>query len=91
MPKKKGIYVSLPDILYRDAIDKLLFGYVMGFRNRNLGKILEVREACQRFMEDFNISEDQIDLDSAVKSFYRMFKEYQQIRDHNGNSTEKGS
>lgn len=85
MPKKKGIYVDLPKLLYRDTIDKLLLGYVLAFRNRNVLKILEVREACKEFMVDFNLTEEEYSLDTMVNCFYRMFNEYKQIREYNEN------
>jgi hypothetical protein len=89
MPKTKGIYVDLPKLLYRDTIDKILLGYVLGFRNRNVLKILEVREACKDFMADLNLTEEDYSLDTAVNCFYRMFNEYKQIREYNENLSNK--
>lgn len=86
MPKKKGIYVDLPKLLYRDTIDKLLLGYVLGFRNRNVLQVLEVREACKQFMEDFNLGEDDYPLDTAISTFYRLFKEYITLRHQRNDS-----
>lgn len=80
MPKTKGLYINLPRLLIRDTIDKCLLGYVMGYRNHNVLKVLEVRAACVQFMEDFGLSEDDYPLDTAVSTFYKLFKEYQEIK-----------
>lgn len=80
MPKTKGLYLNLPKLLKRDTLDKLLLGYVMGYRNQNLLKVLEVRAACIQFMEDFNLAEDDYPLDTAITTFYNLYKEHQEFR-----------
>jgi hypothetical protein len=83
MPKKKGIYANLPKLIYRDSIDKILFGYVMGFRNRNELQILEIKAACEQFLEDMEISECEYSLENAMQTFYRMHLTYSEFRKYN--------
>lgn len=83
MPKRKRIYDGLPKILYRDTIDKMLFGYVLGFRNRNSLQVLEIREGCAQFLKDMELSEDDYSLENAMQTFYRMHLTYNDFQKFN--------
>lgn len=93
MPKTKGIYANLPKLLYRDTVDKILFGYVMGFRHRNQLQILEIKAACEQFLEDMELSECDYSLENAMQTFYRMhivygeFVKFNRKQDATRNST----
>jgi len=94
MPKLKGIYLNLPRIVYGDAVEKILFGYVMGFRNRNILGVLEITEACRQFIIDFELSEEEWSEDICKQSFYRMYHRNSEFvkynRKQNGECNKKG-
>ena len=85
MPKTKRIYGKLPKILIRDTTDKMLFGYVMGFRNRNTLGILEIREGCEQFLKDMELDEEDYSLENAQQTFYRMHLTFNEFKKHNRN------
>ena len=91
MPKPKRFYVNLPKLLTQDTIDKILLGYVLGFRYRNVLKVLEIREACRQFLEDMNLTEEDYPLDVCEQTFYRLFHKYQEFRKFNTKQDERKS
>lgn len=93
MPKNKGLYVNLPRLLKRQAVDLIMLGYVMGYRHVSAIPVLQIRKGIQLFMEDMGLSEDDYPLDSAIVTYYRMLKEYHkfQFDDKNkGNTPGRG-
>ena len=80
MPKHKTFYIDLPKLITRDAIDKLMFGYVLGYRFRNVLPVITVRKAITEFTKEFGLNEDTYPMDSAVVTFYNMFKEYKKFK-----------
>jgi hypothetical protein len=76
MPKNKGLYVNLPKLLKRQAIDLIMLGYVMGYRHVSPIPVLQIRKGIKLFMDDMGLSEDDYPLDSAIVTYYRMLKEY---------------
>lgn len=79
MPKKKGFYINLPKFVTRDALDKIMFGFVLGYKYRGIIPIMLVKEAIMKFQEEFNLTDDEYPLDSAVVTFYNILKEYQEF------------
>ena len=75
MPKTKELYINLPKLLNRQTVDLLMLGYVLGYRNKSPIRILQVREAIKEFIEDFEFSEDEFPLDSAVTRFYNIYND----------------
>jgi len=76
MPKDKGLYVHLPRLLKRQAIDLIMLGYVMGWRHVSPIPVLQIRKGIEHFMEDMGLGEDDYPLESAVTTYYRMLGEY---------------
>lgn len=84
MPKERGLYLNLPRLLTRQTMDHILLGYVIGFRHISPLLILQVRAAVEKFIEDFQISEDDYPLDSMLRNFYKIYddlSEYQKLND----------
>ena len=80
MPKDKGLYVHLPRLLKRQAVDLLMLGYVMGYRHVSPIPVLQIRKGIQKFMEDMGLGEDDYPLDSAIVTYYRMLGEYNKFK-----------
>lgn len=80
MPKDKGLYVDIPKLLKRQTIDVLMLGYVLGYRHSSIFKVLQVKKGIEAFMIDTGLGEDDYPLDSAIVTFYRMFKEYNKFK-----------
>jgi len=76
MPKQKGLYVSLPKLLTRQAVDILMLGYVMGYSDSAPIPILQIRKGVEKFMQRMDLQEDDYPLDSAIVTYYRMLGEY---------------
>jgi hypothetical protein len=76
MPKTKGLYVSLPKLLTRQAVDILMLGYVMGYSDSAPIPILQIRKGVEKFMQRMDLQEDDYPLDSAIVTYYRMLGEY---------------
>lgn len=81
MPKQKGLYIDLPRLLVRETIDKLMLGYVLGYRNISPIRVLQVTKGIKSFMEDMQLTEEDYPLDSAIVTFYRMLNEYNSFKD----------
>jgi hypothetical protein len=88
MPKDKGLYVHLPRLLKRQAVDLLMLGYVMGYRHVSPIPVLQIRKGIQKFMEDMGLGEDDYPLDSAIVTYYRMLGEYNKFK-YNDKSDQK--
>jgi hypothetical protein len=89
MPKIKGLYVNLPRLLMADTVDKLMLGYVIGFRVHSKPfPVMQVRRAIEQFMIDFGLSEDDYPLESAQVTFYRLLKQYRKF-DYNDSNTKR--
>jgi hypothetical protein len=89
MPKDKGMYVNLPKLLKRQAIDLIMLGYVMGYRHVSSIPVLQIRKGIQLFMSDMNLSEDDYPLESAVVTYYRMLKEYNKFNFNDNSNKER--
>jgi len=74
MPKQRGIYLNLPQLLTRQTIDHIMLGYVIGYRHTSkVGDVLQVRAAVDKFREDFGINEDEYSFDSMIRNFYKIY------------------
>lgn len=85
MPKERGLYLNLPRLLTRQTMDAILLGYVLGYRHCSPLQILQVRAAIEKFIEDFDLSEDDYSFDSAITRFYSLYDdlhEYTKSADH---------
>ena len=79
MPKEKEIYLCLPKLLRRETLDRLMLGYVLGYRHVSAIPILQVRAGIQKFIEDMDLTEDDFPLDSAVVRFYNLYYDLNQM------------
>jgi hypothetical protein len=78
MPKKKKLYANMEKLLVKEAIDHLMFGYIICGR-RTLPSV-SLKHMMECSMEDFCLGEDDYPLDLAIQNWYRMFKEYVEFR-----------
>lgn len=78
MPKDKKIYINIPKFYRYDAIDKLMFGYVMGIRD--VLPSVTIHRALEIFMDKYNLNEDNYPMDQAKQTWYRMFESYKEYR-----------
>ena len=83
MPKVKGLYVSLPKLLTRQAVDIMMLGYVMGYSDSCTIPILQIKKGIEKFMKKMDLSEDDYPLDSAIVTYYRMIGEYNNFVKYN--------
>lgn len=89
MPKQKGLYIDLPKLLIRETIDKLMLGYVLGYRHISPIRVLQVKKGIEMFMEDMKLSEEDYPLDSAIVTFYRMLSEYNTFQNESNTQRRK--
>lgn len=73
MPKEHRIFIDVPRLYKRQALDHIMFGYVTGIRRVLPSE--SIKKCIIRFLEDNEMSEDDYSLDSALKSFFRMQEE----------------
>ena len=78
MPKKKKYYVDLPKLILYDTLDKLMFGYVMGTMDTLPSVSLKI--AMERFIETYQLHEDNYPFDQGLATWYRMFDSYREWR-----------
>ena len=86
MPKERGLYLNMPRLLTRQTMDHLLLGYVIGYRHISPVSVLQVRAAVEKFIEDFELSEDDYPYDSMLSSFYRL---YDDLSEYNKQRTDQ--
>lgn len=73
MPKETGFSHNLPRLITRQTLDHILLGYVLGYRHISPLGVLQVRAAIEKFIEDFELSEDEFSFDSALTRFYALY------------------
>jgi len=78
MPQTKPIIKGVPRLYRMQAVDHMMFGYVMGMMTALPG--LSVKRCVESFMQEFDLCEDNYPLDSAHVHFYKMFKEFRAVR-----------
>ena len=81
MTKAKPIIINCEKLLRHDKLDSLMFGYVLGVTN--ILPSVPILKALELFMRDFNLSEDEYNMDSAQSKFYVMHKEFREFRKEN--------
>ena len=74
MPRYKPIVINCAKLLRHDKLDSMMFGYVIGVTN--ILPSVPITKALELFMRDFNLSEDEYSMDSAMNMYYKMFKEF---------------
>jgi len=79
MPKEKELYLCVPRLLRKETLDRLMLGYVLGYRNISPIRILQVRAAIKQFIDDFELTEDDFPLDSAVVRFYNLYSDLNEM------------
>ena len=89
MPREKGLYVHLPRLLKRQAVDLLMLGYVMGYRHKSPLPVLQIKTGIEHFKEDMGFSEDDYPLQSAIVTYYRMLDEYNKMKIYDKSDTKR--
>ena len=75
MPKETGFNHNLPRLITRQTLDHILLGYVLGYRHISPLSVLQVRAAIEKFIEDFELSEDEFPFDSVISRFYIIYED----------------
>ena len=70
--KQKGYLYSIHKFYTYQALDLVMFGYVLG-ATRTL-PTLSVNKAIEMFLDDFNLCEDEYCVEAARASYYRIMK-----------------
>jgi hypothetical protein len=78
MPKEKGIISDVPRLYKVQALDNIMFGYVLGMKTALPS--LSIERCVDSFMQEFDLSEDEYSRDSALCQFYRYFDLMRKIR-----------
>lgn len=73
MPKEKGMYLNMSRLLTRQTIDHILLGYVLGYRHSSQLPVLQVRAAIDKFIDDFQLSEDDYPFETCMRTFYKLY------------------
>lgn len=73
MPKKNKIEYAIPRLYRSNALSLLLFGYIKGARSTL--HTITIDEAITMFMSDFNLTDEDINTESAKVIFNRMQKD----------------
>jgi hypothetical protein len=89
MPREKGLYVHLPRLLKRQAVDLMMLGYVMGYRHTSPIPVLQIKRGIEKFKEDMGFSEDDYPLQSAIVTYYRMLDEYNKMKIYDKSDTKR--
>ena len=89
MPKEKGLYVHLPRLLKRQAVDLIMLGYVMGYRHVSAIPVLQIKKGIEEFKKDMNFSEEDYPLQSALVTYYRMLDEYNKMKEYDKSDTKR--
>jgi len=58
----------------RQCLDHIMYGYINGIRKAMPS--LTIQESISMFLEDNDLSEDDLPLLTAVQTYYRMREEY---------------
>lgn len=74
MPKKKKYYVNLPKLILYEALDLLMFSYIMGMQRGMPSATL--KKCMELFIDDYNLNEDNYPMEQALQTWYRMHKMY---------------
>jgi len=70
--KQKGYLYSIHRFYQYQALDLVMFGYVLG-ATKTLPS-LPITKAVEMFLSDFNLCEDEYCLETARFTFYRILK-----------------
>ena len=84
MPNERPLEGSLPKLLTRETMDRLMLGYVLGFRHISPLKVLQVKAAIEEFKNDLGLSEDEFPLQSAIVRFYSLYDDFKAFPDWAG-------
>jgi hypothetical protein len=74
MAKEKMIFFNVPKMYKRQCLDHIMYGYINGIRKAMPS--LTIQESISMFLEDNDLSEDDLPLLTAVQTYYRMREEY---------------
>lgn len=89
MPKERGLYLNLPRLLTRQTMDHILLGYVIGYRHISPLNVLQVRAAVEKFIDDFQLSEDDYPFDTILRNFYKIYDDLIEYNSQKGDQADK--
>ena len=67
MPKKKKYYIDVPKLIMYEALDLLMFSFVIGMK-RGMPTVT-LKRCVELFMDDYNLCEDNYPMDHARKAW----------------------
>lgn len=70
MPRESEIEKLVPKLYKQSALNLLMFGYVAGVRG--ILDSVTIKDAIQLFMDDYDLTHDDINIDTAANTFNRM-------------------
>jgi hypothetical protein len=74
MAKEKRIFLDIPRLYKRTALDLIMFGYVTGIRKAMPS--VSVRECIAYFVQDNELSEDDCPFETLYITYFRMQKDF---------------
>jgi hypothetical protein len=74
MSKEKPFENKIQAFYKKNAIDLVMFGYVLGMR-RGLPAV-NINKSIELFLDEFGLSEDDYPLRSAIVTYERILKDY---------------
>jgi hypothetical protein len=72
--RQKKIFVEVKPLYKKNALDLIMFGYVMGMLR--VIPTMTALEGIKMFIEDNDLSEEEYPFESAKTAFYMMRAEY---------------
>lgn len=67
---KKNVFVDVPSLYKKQALDLIMYGYVHGIQTAMPS--VSVREAVKIFIENNDFNDDDFSWESAQTAFFRM-------------------
>lgn len=81
MPKQSNVEKIIPAIYKRTALSQMMFAYVLGCRSAL--HTVSVEQAILMFMEEFDITHDEYNTESAEVIYHRMYKDLMELKKNN--------
>lgn len=81
MPKQSKIERLVPSLYKRTALSQMMFAYVLGCRSAL--HTVSVEQAIIMFMEEFELTHDDYNTESAEVIYHRMYRDYIELKKNN--------
>jgi hypothetical protein len=70
----ESILKTIPAFYKKNALSQLMYGYVCGVQSTM--QTIGLKAAIEMFKDTFNLSEDELNTESAIVTFHRMRNDY---------------